>query len=159
MSMFNLVISCLTLFNLLWFMRLTFQVSMRYCFYDIKLYFHHQTHPQLSVISALASLFILPGAISHCSLLFSSNILDTIQPRGSHLPVITFCLSYWPHDSPGKNTGVVCHFLLQWIMLCQNSSLWPVHLGWPCMAWLITSLSYAGPFIMKSLWSVPNDIC
>ena len=30
----------------------------------------------------------------------------------------------------------------------QNSSLWPIHLGWSHMAWLIVSLSYASPFTM-----------
>ena len=50
-----------------------------------------------------------------------------------------------------------CHFLLLWIMCCQNSSLWPVHLGWPCMAWLIASLSYASTFAMKRLWSMKRD--
>ena len=28
----------------------------------------------------------------------------------------------------------VCHSLIQWTMFCQNSSLWPTHLGWPCTA-------------------------
>ena len=38
--------------------------------------------------------------------------------------------------------GVGCHPLLQRIMFCQNSLLWPVHLGWPCVIGLIASLSY-----------------
>ena len=38
--------------------------------------------------------------------------------------------------------------------LRQNSWLWPSHLGWPCMAWLIASLSYASPFTMTRLWSL-----
>ena len=37
---------------------------------------------------------------------------------------------------------VVCHSLLQWTMFYQNSPPWPVHLGWPYMAWFIVSLSY-----------------
>ena len=40
--------------------------------------------------------------------------------------------------SCSKNTGVVCHSL----MFYQNFSIWPDHLEWPCMAWLIVSLSY-----------------
>ena len=32
--------------------------------YCVGLYFHHQTHPQLSIVSALASLLSLSGAIS-----------------------------------------------------------------------------------------------
>ena len=31
------------------------------------------------------------------------------------------------------------------VAFCQNSSLWPVLLEWPCMVWLIASLSYASP--------------
>ena len=38
--------------------------------------------------------------------------------------------------SQGKNTEVVCHSLLQWATFCQTSPPWPVHLGWPHMAWL-----------------------
>ena len=32
-----------------------------------------------------------------------------------------------PWDSPGKNTGVGCHFLLQGIFLTQRSNLRPLH--------------------------------
>ena len=31
--------------------------------------------------------------------------------------------------------GVVCYPFLQWTTFCQNASLWPVCLGWPCTAW------------------------
>ena len=48
--------------------------------------------------------------------------------------IIPFAFSYCPWGSPGKSSGVGCHFLLQWTTLCQNSSLWPVHLEWPCTA-------------------------
>ena len=37
------------------------------------------------------------------------------------------------HGFPDKHTGVVCHFLIQWTIFCQNSSLWPSILGSP--AW------------------------
>ena len=47
--------------------------------------------------------------------------------------------SLWPHglwparllcpwDFPGKNTGVLCHFLLQWIFLIQGLNIWLLHL-------------------------------
>ena len=39
-------------------------------------------------------------------------------------------------------------------MFCQNSPLWPVHLGWPCTAWLIASLSYARLWSMWPFWLV-----
>ena len=33
---------------------------------------------------------------------------------------------------------------LQWTTFCQNPPLWPVHLGWPYLAWLIVSLIRQG---------------
>ena len=58
------------------------------------------------------------------------------------------------HEAPGKNTGVYCHFLLQWTVVCQNSSLWPSHLGCPCTVWFVASLSYASLFAKTWLWSM-----
>ena len=40
-----------------------------------------------------------------------------------------FSYSSWGYY--GKNVGVVCHSLLSCTTFCQNSPLWPVHLGWP----------------------------
>ena len=57
--------------------------------------------------------------------------------------LFVFLYSSW--GSHGKYPGVVCHSLLQWITFCQNSSLWPVHLGWPCIAWLIASWVMQAP--------------
>ena len=72
---------------------------------------------------------------------------------GAH-PLVSylFAFSYCSWRSQGKNTGVGCLLHLWWITVCQNSSLWPVLLRWLCTAWLIASLSYASPFVMKSLW-------
>ena len=36
-----------------WFMDLTFQVSMQWCSVQHQMCFHHQTHPQLSIVSTL----------------------------------------------------------------------------------------------------------
>ena len=47
-----------------------------------------------------------------------------------------FAFSYCSWGSQGKNTEVVCHFLLRWTTFCQTSPPWPVHLGWPHTAWL-----------------------
>ena len=84
--------------------------------------------------------FILSGTISNCPPLFHRSILDTFQPEGAVL--IFWCHIFLPFYTVdrvlgGENTGVGCHFLLQWTTFCQNSSLWPICLGWPCMAWLI----------------------
>ena len=104
---------------------------------------------------------ILSGAISNCPLLFPSSILDTFQPGrrgGASSVVMTFCLFILLWDSCSKNTTVVCHSLLQWTTFCQNSSQWPVRLGWPCMAWLIASPSNSSPFARRRLQSMKGPV-
>ena len=129
--------------------------------------FTHQTHSQLSITSNLAQPFHSYEAISKRPLLLPSSILDTLWPGcGAHLlGSYLFDFSYCPWVTPGKNTRVGCHFLLQGIFptqgsnsssffFCQNSLLWLIHLWWSCMAWLIASLSYARSFTMTGLWSM-----
>ena len=132
MSVFILAISCLTS-NLPWFMNLSFQVPMQNCSLQHRIllwppdtstterWFH--TGPatsffqELSVIALCSSpvAYWTPSDLGGC--LFSS--------------VISFCLfilfmgfswqEYWsglPFPPP------VDH-------ICQNSSLWPIRLGWP----------------------------
>ena len=79
-------------------------------------------------------LFIVSGVRSP---LISNSILVTYQPvefifQMSYL----FAFSYCSWGSQVKNTEVACHSRLQWTTFCQNSPPWPVHLGWPYMAWL-----------------------
>ena len=72
--------------------------------------------------------FILSGAVSRmpsgialCSLPVAYWAPSDL---GVHLPVSSlFAFSYCSWSSPGKNTGVVCHSLLEWTMFCQNSSI------------------------------------
>ena len=64
------------------------------------------------------------ASVIWCSAFFMLISLPT-QVRGG---LIFWChillsFSYCLWGSPGKNTGVVCHFLLQWIMFSQNTSL------------------------------------
>ena len=93
--------------------------------------------------------FILSGAIIDCPLLFPSSILDILQSGGVHLLVsYPFAFLYYSKCSHSKNSGMVCHLLLQWTTFCQNSPLWPIHLEWPSTAWLITWLSYTSSFTM-----------
>ena len=47
-----------------------------------------------------------------------SAVSDSLQPHGL-LPASLLC----PWDSPGKNTGVGCHALLQGIFLTQGLKL------------------------------------
>ena len=68
--------------------------------------------------------------------------------------LVPFSFLYSSWGSHSKYTGVVCHSLLQWLTFCQNSPLWPIRLGCPCMAWLLASLSYASPFATTRQWSM-----
>ena len=100
------------------------------------------------------SQFILSGAISNCPPLFPRSIGHLLTWE-AHLPVSYLCaFSYCSWGSHSKNTGVIFHSLLQWTTFCQNSSLWPVCLGWPCTAWLIVSLTYTSSFTVTSLQSI-----
>ena len=49
-------------------------------------------------------------------------VSDSLGPHGLQLTRL-FC----PWDSPGKNTGGRCHFLLQGIFRIQESNLGPLH--------------------------------
>ena len=95
MSVFTLAISCLTcltMSSLPWFMALTFQVPIQCCSYSIRVYFDHQTHLLLSIISLWPSHFILsaPLVIALCS---SSVAYWTPSDMGGlSAGVISFCL-------------------------------------------------------------------
>ena len=153
--MFTLAISCLTTSNLPWFMDLTFQVPMPHCSLQHRtlLITHHIHNWELFLL--WLHLFILSGVISP---LISNSKLGTYQTWGVHLsgPYL-FAFSYGSWGSQGKNTEVVCHSLLQRTTFCQSLTSyfllpWPIHLGWPYMAWLIVSLSYMRLWSMRSNW-------
>ena len=148
MLMFTLATSCLTASNLPWFMDLTFQVPMQYCCLQ------HQTFllsPVTSTTGYFVCLFVfcfgsIPSffleLILHCS---PGAYWVPTDLGSSSFSVYLFTFSYCSWDSQGKNTEVVCHSLLQWTMVCQNSPPWPVHLGWPLhsMAHSFTELEKA----------------
>ena len=75
--MFTLAISCLTTSNLPRFMDLTFRFLCNTALYSIGLYFHHQSHPQLGVVFALAPSLHFSGVSSP---LICSSILGTSRP-------------------------------------------------------------------------------
>ena len=113
MMTFALAISCLTTSNLPWFMDLTFQVPMQYCFLQ------HRTLLPSPVKSTLGVVFVLaPSLHSFWSYfpLISSSILGTDQPGEFifHCPVfLPFHIvhgfsrqEYWsglPFPSPGDH--------------------------------------------------------
>ena len=83
---------------------------------------------------------------------------------GVHLSVS--CLStflYCSWGSQDRNTEVVCHSLLQWTTVCQNSPPRPVHRGWPYMAWLsFTELDKAVVHVIRLvtfLWLWFQSVC
>ena len=89
MSIFTLVILCLTTSNLFWFMDLTFQVPMRYCSVQHqtlistpdRLYFHHRhSHKCHFCFGPAASFFLELLVIALCS--SPSSILNTFWPGG-----------------------------------------------------------------------------
>ena len=139
MSMFTLVISCLTTSNLPWFMDLTFQVHMQHCSLQPSELASITSHIHNWVLCLLwLHPFILPGVISP---LISYSVLGTYWPGSSSFSVLSFCLfiqfmgfsrqQYWsglPFPSP------VDH------VLSELSTM--THLSWVAhMAWLIVSLS------------------
>ena len=86
MSVFTLAIFCLTSFNLPWFMDLTCQVPINIVLYSIGLYFHHQSHPQLGIVFAMA--------LSHHS--FWSYFSTVLQQHIGHLGSSSFSvITFW----------------------------------------------------------------
>ena len=77
----------------------------------------------------------------HCVWLFV--ILWTIQP------VRLLC----PWDSPGKDTEVGCHALLQGIFLTQGSNL---HLRQILYRWATVRISFLQPFLMSIYLPLPR---
>ena len=78
---------------------------------------------------------------------------------------VWLCMTPWtvparllcPWDSPGKDTGVGCHFLLQGLESRPKSLLWFQGLTWspaaphPLLFWPITPLSAQAPALFASL--------
>ena len=155
MLMFILAISCLTMSNFPWFVDLTFQFYTLLFFAAIDFCFITRYIHDWGLYPLWPSCFIHSGAIGNSPLLFPSSIVNTFRPGG----LIVWChiflaFLYSPWGSHGKYTRVVCHSLLQRITFCQNPLLWPVHLGWLCMACLIASLNYVSPFTTTRQWSM-----
>ena len=112
-----------------------------------------QTHPQLCIVSAFVSLFILSGNIS---LFFPSRILNTYQPEGHiflcyvFLPSMLFMgFSRQEYCSGLPFLSTVVHiFSLISTITCSS---W-----WSCTTCFIFSLSYTR---LLSMWSFWLDFC
>ena len=146
MLMFPLAISCLTTSNLPWFMDLTFKVPMQYCSLQ------HWTLLLSPVTSTTGCCFCFGSTSS-----FFLGLVHHWSPVAYWVPtnlgsssfsVPSFCLFILFMGSQGKNTEVVCHFILQCTTVCQISPPWSLCLGWPYTAWL---MAYAGRTLFS--WS------
>ena len=60
----------------------------------------------------------IPHHLTHVRVLSHSAVSSSLQPRG-----LWFTGLLYPWDSPGKNTGVRCHFLFQGIFPTQGLNL------------------------------------
>ena len=153
MSVFTLAIFYLTTSNLPWFMDLSFQVPMQYCSLQ------HWTLLPSPVISTTGCCFCFGSVSSFFLELFLHSSPEAYWPPtnlgSSSFNVLSFYFSYSSWGSQGKNTEMIGG--LQWTAFCQNSPPWPVHLGWPYMAWLIVSSSYTRLWSMWSDWLVFCD--
>ena len=158
MSMFTLVIYCLTTSNLPWFMDLTFQVPMQYCSLQNRILLLSRHIHNWVLFLLWLHLFILSRVISQ---LISTIILGTYRP-GEFLFQYPIILPL--HTVYGvlkvKNTEVVCHSLLQWRVpekhlfllywLCQSiwlcGKLWKIlkEMGIPVHLTCLLSNLYAG---------------
>ena len=164
MSIFILAISYLTTSNLPWFTELTFQVPMQYCSLQHRTFLsppNTSTTEHCLHFGTFTSFFMELLAVALCSspVAYWTPFDLGWGGGGVHLPVsYLFAFSNCSWDFQGKNTRRGGHFLLQWTTFCQNFPLWLVHLGWPCKAWLIASLSYASLFAMTRLWSMKGVV-
>lgn len=122
-----------------------------------------QTHPQLSVDFTLAQPASFFEATSNCPLVFPSSILDTFQPGSSSSGVISFCLFILFMEFSGKWYWSGFPFLPSVAHVLSELSLWPIHLQWPCLTWLLASFSCTSPFTMTRLQSmngaIPSSYC
>ena len=119
MSMFTLVISCLTTSNLPWLMDLTSQVPMQYCSWQ------HRTLLLSPVTSTTGCCFCLDSIPSFFLELFLHSCQVAYWAPtdlgSSSFSVLSFAISYCSRDSQGKNPEVFCSSLVQWTTFCQNS--------------------------------------
>ena len=92
-------------------MERTFQFLCNIALYNVGLYFHHQSHPQLGVVFALAPSLFLSGVISP---LFSSSIMGTYGPG----EFIFQCPIFLPFHTVH---GVLKARILEWVVIPFSS--------------------------------------
>ena len=94
------------------------------------------------------------------SLLFNtvSRFVIAFLPRSSHLLISRLQSPSAVILEPKKRKSVTASaFTLVFAMKYQNSPVWLICLGWPCMVQLIASLSYESPLSMTRQWSMKGS--
>ena len=133
--------------------------SLRPILYSFSVYSFHLFLISSACVRSLlfCKFFCHSGAVSNHPLLFPGSILDTLQP-GELISCHIFLSFRTVYE-------VLVARVLEWFAIpswwttfCQNAPLWPVHLGWPCTAWLIASLSCTSPFTTTRLWSMKGTL-
>ena len=100
--------------------------------------FKNHSHSYYEICMSLR--YVKMESVSH------SFVFDFLQPHGLQ-PIRFLC----PYDSPGKNTGVGCHFLLQGIFSTQGLNSGLLH----CRQ-ILYHLSYQGsPYVLR--WRKTNE--
>ena len=135
MSIFTIASSCLTTFNLPWFMDLTFQIPMQYCSLQ------HQTLLPSPVTSTIGCCFCFGPVSSFFLELFlhwsSVAYWAPINLWSSSFSVLSFCLFILSWGAQGKYIEVVCHSLLQYSCLEDpvDRGAWQATVHWVAKSW------------------------
>ena len=118
--------------TLLWTSYFRFLCSI--VLYSIGLYFHHQTHPQVSTVYTLAHYLILSGVFSDCLPSFPSSILDTFPPGERIFQCPVFLLFHDVHRA-------LVARIFEWVAISSSSG--------PCF---IRTLHYDPSVLGGSSW-------
>ena len=86
-------------------------------------------------------------------MLSHSVMSDSLQPHGLW-PTSLLC----PWDSPGKNTGVGCPFVLQGILLAQETEIESLA-SLVLAGGLFTTVPTGSPLIIKTKHKSMSDLC
>ena len=112
MLMFTLAISCLTTSILPWLVDLTFQAPMQYCSLQ------HRTLLLSPVTSTTGCCFCFGSVCVYAAAAKSLQSCPTLWPQRRQPTRLS---RSWA--SPGKNTGVGCHVLLQCMKVISKSEV------------------------------------
>ena len=154
MLMFILNISCLTTSNFPWFMVLTFLVPIQYCSLQHQILLsspdttttEHHTHFD-PAISFILRLLVILFHSSPQAYWIPSDLRNSYFGVTYFWPFIQFMrFSRQVHWGGLPFLPPADHVFFRTV--CYDPS---IHLGWPCMAWLIASLSYTNHSITSRL--------